>query len=62
MLTNEQIAEAAKKYFLEGFLKRHSSPVRAISLSELETECHARGSTHCRFGDRRRTAGRMAVD
>jgi len=41
MLTNEQIAEAAKKYSLEGFLKRHSSPVRTISLSEVKIECHA---------------------
>jgi hypothetical protein len=40
MLTNEEIAEARKKYSVEGFLKRHPSPVKAISLSELETECH----------------------
>jgi hypothetical protein len=40
MLTNQEIAEARKKYSFEGFLKRHPSPVKAISLSELETECH----------------------
>lgn len=41
MLTNEELAEAAKKYSLEGFLKRHSSAVKTISLAELENECRA---------------------
>ena len=41
MLTNEEIAEAAKKYSIEGFLKRHSSPVQTFSLSALEAECRA---------------------
>ena len=41
MLTKEDLGEAAKKYSLEGFLKRHSSVVKAISLAELENECRA---------------------
>ena len=41
MLTNEELAEAAKKYSLEGFLKRHSSAAKTISLAELESECRA---------------------
>jgi hypothetical protein len=41
MLTDQEIAQAAKKYSLEGFLKRHPLSVNAISLSELETECRA---------------------
>jgi hypothetical protein len=41
MLTNEELAAAAKKYLLEGFLKRHSSAVKTISLAELENECRA---------------------
>ena len=41
MPTNEEMAEAAKKYSLEGFLRRHPFSVKAVSLSELETECRA---------------------
>ncbi|MBZ5509412.1 MAG: hypothetical protein LAO78_28495 [Acidobacteriia bacterium] len=41
MLTDQEIAQPAKKYSLEGFLKRHPLSVNAISLSELETECRA---------------------
>jgi len=41
MFTNEELAAAAKKYLLKGFLKRHSSAVKPISLAELENECRA---------------------
>lgn len=41
MLTEQEIAEAVKKYSLEGFLKRHPFSVKIISLAELENECRA---------------------
>jgi hypothetical protein len=41
MLTEEEIIRAAKKYSLEGFLGRHPLSVKAVSLSELESECRA---------------------
>jgi hypothetical protein len=41
MLTKEEITRAAKKYSLEGFLRRHPLSLKAISLSELESECRA---------------------
>jgi hypothetical protein len=41
MLTEEEITRAAKKYSLEGFLRRHPLSVKAVSLSELESECRA---------------------
>ena len=41
MPTDEEIAEARKKYSLEGFLRRHPFAVKTIALSELEAECRA---------------------
>lgn len=41
MLTDEELAKAAKKYFLDGYLRRHVFAARAISLSDLETQCRA---------------------
>jgi hypothetical protein len=38
---DEEIAEAAKKYLLEGFLRRHPFAAKAISLSDLEIQCRA---------------------
>jgi hypothetical protein len=40
-VTDEELAKAAKKYSLEGFLRRHPFSARTISLSDLETECRA---------------------
>jgi hypothetical protein len=39
VLTDEQIAEATKRYSLEGYLRRHTFSARPISLSDLETHC-----------------------
>ena len=41
MPTDEEIAKAAKKYSLEGFLKRHPFTLKTVTLSDLETECRA---------------------
>lgn len=41
MLTDEEIAEAKKRYSLEGYLRRHPSAVEPISLSDPETQCRA---------------------
>ncbi len=41
MPTDEEIIEAAKKYSLEGYLRRHPFAAKVISLSDLETECRA---------------------
>ena len=41
MLTDEEIAKAAKKYSLEGFLRRHPFTLKTVTLSELEAECRA---------------------
>ena len=39
MLTDEQLIETKKKYSLEGYLRRHSSPIKPISLADLESQC-----------------------
>lgn len=41
MLTDEELAEAAKKYSVDGYLRRHAFTAKSISLSDLEAECHA---------------------
>ena len=41
MPTDGEIARAAKKYSLEGFLRRHPFMLKIVLLSELETECRA---------------------
>jgi hypothetical protein len=41
MLTDEELAKAAKKYSLDGYLRRHPFIAGPISLSDLETHCRA---------------------
>ena len=41
MLTDEDFAKAAKKYSLDGYLRRHPLTVAPVALSEMETECRA---------------------
>ncbi len=41
MLTDEELAEVAKKYSLDGYLRRHPFSARPISLSDLESQCRA---------------------
>jgi len=41
MPTDEELAKAAKKYSLDGYLRRHPSAVAPISLADLEHQCRA---------------------
>jgi hypothetical protein len=41
MLTDEELAKAAKKYSLDGYLRRHPFTAVSLSLSDLETQCRA---------------------
>jgi hypothetical protein len=41
MLTDEELAKAAKKYSLDGYLRRHPFAAKPILLSDLETQCRA---------------------
>lgn len=41
MLADDELAEAVKKYSLEGFLRRHPFSIKPITPLELERECRA---------------------